>query len=72
MDRSLVATLKERTETELRESLPRLPAEEAAVLARLQQRMERQMRAEAQPARHLRKSPGGGGPRSIGKGKAAV
>jgi DNA topoisomerase-1 len=41
MDRSLVATLKERTETELRESLSRLPAEEAAVLALLQQRMER-------------------------------
>jgi len=47
MDRSLVATLKERTESELRESLPRLPAEEAAVLALLQQRMERQMRTAA-------------------------
>ena len=44
MDRSLVATLKKRTETELRESLSRLPAEEAAVLALLQQRMERQLR----------------------------
>jgi DNA topoisomerase I len=55
MDRSLVATLKERTETELRESLSRLPAEEAAVLALLQQRMERQMRAGAKPGRHRRK-----------------
>jgi DNA topoisomerase-1 len=44
MDRSLVATLKQRAETELRESLSRLPAEEAAVLALLQQRMEREMR----------------------------
>ena len=33
MDRSLVATLKQRTEAELRASLARLPAEEAAVLA---------------------------------------
>ena len=44
MDRSLVATLKQRTEAELRESLPGLPAEEAAVLALVQQRMERQLR----------------------------
>jgi DNA topoisomerase-1 len=43
MDRSLVATLKERTEIELRQSLSRMPAEEAAVLALLQQRMERQL-----------------------------
>jgi DNA topoisomerase-1 len=55
MDRSLVATLKERTETELRESLSRLPAEEAAVLALLQQRMERQMRTGVNPGRHRRK-----------------
>src|SRR5262249_29848689 len=46
MDRSLIAALKERTETELRESLPRLPAEEAAVLALLQQRMEREMKTQ--------------------------
>jgi DNA topoisomerase-1 len=44
MDRSLVATVKERTESELKKSLSRLPPEEAAVLALLQQRMERQMR----------------------------
>jgi hypothetical protein len=45
MDRSLVATLKARAETELRETISRLPAEEAAVLALLQQSMEQQMRA---------------------------
>jgi DNA topoisomerase I len=55
MDRSLVATLKQRTETELRGSLSRLPAEEAAVLALLQQRMERQMGADASRERHRRK-----------------
>jgi DNA topoisomerase I len=55
MDRSLVATLKKRTETELRESLSRLPAEEAAVLALLQQRMERQMRANAHDGRHQKR-----------------
>ena len=52
MDRSLIATLKERTESELRESLSRLPAEEAAVLALLQQRMERETRQNAKHARH--------------------
>jgi DNA topoisomerase I len=52
MDRSLVATLKERTETELRQSLSRLPAEEAAVLALLQQRMERQMRTDRGQGTH--------------------
>jgi DNA topoisomerase I len=52
MDRSLIATLKERAETELRGSLSRLPAEEAAVLALLQQRMERQMHAGARPRGH--------------------
>jgi DNA topoisomerase I len=45
MDRSLVATLKERAETELRKTISRLPPEEAAVLALLQQAMEQQMRA---------------------------
>ena len=44
MDRSLVATLKERAETELRKTISRLPPEEAAVLALLQQAMEQQMR----------------------------
>jgi DNA topoisomerase-1 len=51
MDRSLVATLKQRAEIELRRSLLRLPSEEAAVLALLQQRMERQMRGDANPRR---------------------
>jgi DNA topoisomerase-1 len=40
MDRSLVETLKRQTEKELRRPLHRLSAEEAAVLALLQQRME--------------------------------
>jgi DNA topoisomerase-1 len=44
VDRSLVANLKERAETELKGSLSRLPPEEAAVLAFLRQRMERQLR----------------------------
>jgi DNA topoisomerase-1 len=43
MDRSLVATLKERAEAELRMSLSRLPPEEAVVLALLEHRMQRQM-----------------------------
>jgi DNA topoisomerase-1 len=47
MDRSLIATLKARAETELRETISRLPAEEAAVLALLQQSMEQQMRGSA-------------------------
>jgi hypothetical protein len=47
MDRSLVETLKERTETELRESLARLPAEGAAVRALLQQRMGPKLREGA-------------------------
>jgi DNA topoisomerase I len=51
MDRSLVATLKERAEKELRGSLARLPAEEAAVLALLQQRMERQTSRDANHGR---------------------
>ncbi len=41
MDRSLIKLLKARTEKELRTSLADLSAEEAAVLALLQQRMER-------------------------------
>jgi DNA topoisomerase I len=43
MDRSLVKTLKRRTEKELRGKLHRLSAEEAAVLALLQQRMQQQL-----------------------------
>jgi DNA topoisomerase I len=43
LDRSLVKVLKQRTEKELRESLSTLTSEEAAVLALLQQRMERDL-----------------------------
>jgi DNA topoisomerase-1 len=45
LDHSLVETLKARSERELRDSLPKLPAEEAAVLALLQQRMERELKS---------------------------
>jgi DNA topoisomerase-1 len=45
LDRSLVQTLKRQTELELRGTLRRLSAEEAAVLALLQQRMEQELRA---------------------------
>jgi DNA topoisomerase-1 len=47
LDRTLVETLKRRTEKELRESIASLPPEEAAVLALLQQRMERELGAPA-------------------------
>jgi DNA topoisomerase-1 len=57
MDRSLVVTLKNRAEAELSESLARLPAEEAAVLALLQQRMERQVRGNTRRAPHRKKGP---------------
>jgi DNA topoisomerase-1 len=43
MERSLVKTLKRRTERELRGALHRLSSEEAAVLALLQQRMEQEL-----------------------------
>jgi DNA topoisomerase-1 len=43
LDRSLTQTLKARTEQRLRGSLNKLPAEEAAVLALLQQRLESEM-----------------------------
>jgi DNA topoisomerase-1 len=59
MDRSLVATLKAHTEKELRHSLSRLPPEEAAVLAMLQQRMERQLERKPVHARKSRKSKNG-------------
>jgi hypothetical protein len=49
MDHTLIATLKERAESELRRSVSRLPSEEAMVLALLQQRMERQIRPARQP-----------------------
>lgn len=43
LDRSLVEVLEQRAEEELRTALSVLPAEEAAVLALLQQRMEKQL-----------------------------
>ena len=48
MDRSLIKTLKARTEQELRSKLKALSPEEAAVLALLQQRMERELQKSAQ------------------------
>ena len=47
MDRSLIKTLKKRAETELKGAMSRLPAQEAAVLALLQQRMKQAMKADA-------------------------
>jgi DNA topoisomerase IB len=47
MDRSLLETLKSRAETKLRRGVSRLPAEEAAVLALLQQRMKQAIKREA-------------------------
>jgi DNA topoisomerase-1 len=44
MDQTLIETLNQRTERELREHLKRLPPEEAAVLALLQQRMQRDLK----------------------------
>jgi DNA topoisomerase-1 len=62
IDRSLVKMLKTRTEKELRDSLPALSSEEAAVLAFLQRWMERELsprrssrktsRSKAQRTRH--------------------
>lgn len=52
LDRSLVETLKLKTERELRSTLKHLSSEEAAVLALLQQRMEEELRAR--PARGTR------------------
>jgi DNA topoisomerase I len=49
MDRSLVKTLKRRTEKELRGKLHRLSAEEAAVLALLQQRMQQELTGRTTP-----------------------
>jgi hypothetical protein len=71
MDRSLVATLKQRAETELKESLSRLPAEEAAVLALLRQRMERQMQGEKIRTATSQRARSAGRPAGAGKRAAA-
>jgi DNA topoisomerase-1 len=55
-DRSLVKTLQRRTESELRRRLPRLAPEEAAVLAFLQQRMERDLQPQRTRKRRSRNS----------------
>jgi DNA topoisomerase-1 len=51
MDRSLLETLKNRAETELRSGISRLPAEEAAVLALLQQRMKQAIKHDPRRGR---------------------
>ena len=55
MDRSLVKTLKRRTERALRGALHRLSSEEAAVLALLQQRMEQELTGGGKPRTKKRK-----------------
>jgi DNA topoisomerase I len=55
MDRSLVKLLKARTEKELRSSLADLSAEEAAVLALLQQRMQRELTPGEKPKRRRKR-----------------
>jgi DNA topoisomerase I len=67
-ERSLIKTLKKRTERELRESLTSLSAEEAAVLALLQQRMERQL-GTAGKRNGVRISKGKAGRGSPGNGR---
>jgi DNA topoisomerase-1 len=58
MERSLVKTLKQQTEKELRGKVHRLSSEEAAVLALLQQRMEQELlgkrRPPARKSKHVR------------------
>jgi DNA topoisomerase-1 len=44
LDKSLIETVREKTERELREDLKSLPPEEAAVLALLRKRMQRELR----------------------------
>jgi DNA topoisomerase-1 len=56
MDRSLLKLLKARTEKELRTSLADLSAEEAAVLALLQQRMERALDPGQKKRKRARKT----------------
>lgn len=56
LDRSLVKTLKAKTERELRESVSSLSGEEGAVLGLLQQRMERELNATSNGKRPKRRS----------------
>jgi DNA topoisomerase-1 len=57
LNRSLVKTLKRRAERELRGQIHRLSAEEAAVLALLQQRMENELRRGPQARAKKRTTP---------------
>ncbi|MGH7140996.1 MAG: hypothetical protein ACREHD_35135, partial [Pirellulales bacterium] len=43
LDRTLIETLKRRTENELKRSLSRLSSEEAAVLALVEERLQRDL-----------------------------
>jgi DNA topoisomerase-1 len=54
LDRSLVKTVKRQTERELRGALYRLSAEEAAVLALLQQRMKQELSGRKLPRKRIR------------------
>ena len=56
MDRSLVKTLKRRTERELRGKLHRLSSAEAAVLALLQQRMEQELSGRGKPKKPTKRA----------------
>ena len=60
MDGGLLLDIKEEIETELREDLPSLKPEEAAVLTLLQERLSREVKKqdEKTPAKSRRRSPG--------------
>lgn len=51
LEKSLIETVREETERELREELKSLPPEEAAVLALLRKRMQRELREAEAPKR---------------------
>ena len=51
LEKSLIETVREETERELREELKSLPPEEAAVLALLRKRMQRELRESEAPKR---------------------
>ena len=53
MDRSLVETLQRRAESELTKGLKSLTAEEAAILALLQERMKRELKAGSPRGRRI-------------------
>jgi DNA topoisomerase-1 len=58
MDGELLLEIKEEIETELREDLPSLKPEEAAVLTLLQERLSREVKKqEEKPAKKRRSAP---------------